>query len=295
MSFKIFGIKVVLTSFWWIWVFMWCLMGALRFDGAILDRLIVVGIIFTFFSVIYTVVLMHEFGHSLAAQKLGYQIKEIMLHPFGGFAIIGNGGGNKDWRKNHLHEFWITLCGPLVNVFLLMLVVPPLLVWGSDGWMSLVWMFYKFNWILLGLNLIPVYPLDGGRLMRCALTWFMGGNWEQSTKYAKRVTLCCLIGVVPFFIYYGWWMAAIILPLVALLGLSENVKFEEAQKHNIPTVTFKMYINGVEFDGDVALKGMRQEQKLMERDDVTDTDYYAYLSENIRNLERIIRDVRDSA
>ena len=280
MSFKIFGIKVVLTSFWWIWIGTWCVMAGIQMGNWIVAP----AVAFLFFSGIYSIVLLHELGHSLAANKLGYQVKEILIHPFGGLAIIGGQEDKKDWRRNHLHEFWITLCGPLVNVFILMLIVPFMLTGYDNIFLSLM---YQLNWIFLGINLLPIYPLDGGRLMRCTFTWWLKEDWKRATVWARWVTLIALFTAVPVLIWMGYWLAAIVIPLIAFLGLQEPMEFERPRS----ITTVRVFLNGKEIDPRQAIVEMRNELESLDLDNPSDQAYCLWLSQNILATEKALQNV----
>lgn len=115
-------------------------------------------------------ILLHEYGHALTARRLGAEADEIVLGMFGGAATCGHG-------RTPGEDILISFAGPMVNILLLGgLLVPialtdgeidfhllnPFAPWGADLW---VWL-YKMNVVLLAFNLlVPVIPLDGGRIL----------------------------------------------------------------------------------------------------------------------------------
>lgn len=135
---------------------------------------------------IFTVVVLHELGHMAAYKRYGLKAKDIILTPVGG---IARGIG---MAKNAKEEFVIAAAGPAVNVVLaaltyLLLVVTPWKALGEAGVVSEMmtdW-FFQINVVLLLFNLIPAIPMDGGRMLRAALTPKKG--FLAATKIAGRV------------------------------------------------------------------------------------------------------------
>ncbi|SIQ07786.1 stage IV sporulation protein FB [Paenibacillus sp. RU4T] len=110
---------------------------------------------------LFTLVFVHELGHAAAAYGYGWRIREIKLLPFGGVAELEEKPG-----APAREEAVIALAGPLQNVWM----AAAAWVLGSLGWMDAGWADYLVhaNLLLLAFNLLPIYPLDGGRLLRIA-------------------------------------------------------------------------------------------------------------------------------
>jgi len=136
---------------------------------------------------LFAIVLLHEFGHSLACRQTGGSADHIVLWPLGGIAFV-----NPPRRPGAV--LWSIAAGPLVNVAL----VPVLeLLWifaGHAGWSNdapdtfrLIRMIRFINYVLLIFNLLPIYPLDGGQILR-ALLWFPLGE-IRSLQIASVVGL----------------------------------------------------------------------------------------------------------
>jgi Zn-dependent protease len=174
---------------------------------------------------LFAIVLVHEFGHSLACRQTGGSADQIVLWPLGGIAFV-----NPPRRPGAV--LWSIAAGPLVNVAL----VPVLeLLWifaGHAGWsyeapdtFRLIGMIRFINYILLIFNLLPIYPLDGGQILR-ALLWFPFGE-IRSLQIASVIGLiggACLasyalmvwsfwLGLMAFFLLSraiaGWQYAKV--------------------------------------------------------------------------------------
>jgi Zn-dependent protease len=109
-------------------------------------------------SVLFGSVLLHEIGHALAAKRFGFNTKSITLYPFGGIAAI-------EMEPSDVEEFWIAIAGPAVN-FAIAIVSLPILFFGYNIFSFII----SIN-ILMGVfNMIPAYPMDGGRVLRAILS-----------------------------------------------------------------------------------------------------------------------------
>jgi Zn-dependent protease len=124
---------------------------------------------------LFLIVLVHEFGHSLACRQVGGRANQIVLWPLGGVAYV-----SPPQRPGAM--LWSIAAGPLVNVVLFPIFTMVLLLGQSSGWVETLPALYYYirdiwfmNTALLVFNLMPVYPLDGGQILR-SLLWFVFGR-----------------------------------------------------------------------------------------------------------------------
>ncbi|HKF48361.1 MAG TPA: site-2 protease family protein [Terracidiphilus sp.] len=124
---------------------------------------------------LFLIVLLHEFGHALACRQVGGIANRIMLWPLGGVAYV-------DPPPRPGATLWSIAAGPLVNVALLPVFATIYSFATVHGWAylapntyQLVWAVLTINKALLIFNLLPIYPLDGGQILR-ALLWFVLGR-----------------------------------------------------------------------------------------------------------------------
>jgi Zn-dependent protease len=164
---------------------------------------------------LFFIVLLHEFGHVLACRSVGGRADKIVLWPLGGVAYVA-----PPPRPGAV--LWSIAAGPLVNVALVVPTFALVAVAVAQGWrqtahdpavflQSLAWM----NVALLLLNLLPVYPLDGGQILQ-ALLWFRMGRWH-SLQFVSLVGIGAgaMLFVFSLFLTVLWGPPALMLGLVA--------------------------------------------------------------------------------
>ncbi|MGN6362151.1 MAG: site-2 protease family protein [Thermomicrobiales bacterium] len=144
-------------------------------------------------------VLLHEFGHALTALRFGVPVRSIVLFIFGGVATLER-DSDTPWA-----EFWIAVMGPVVSAalavifFLLRVVVGPL----SEPVEAIVSYLAIVNGLLLLFNLIPGFPLDGGRILR-AILWGVTGSRQRAT------TIASFVGQIAAFALIIWGVSRIL-------------------------------------------------------------------------------------
>ncbi|MBA4496160.1 M50 family metallopeptidase [Paenactinomyces guangxiensis] len=114
---------------------------------------------------LFVLIIIHEMGHVTAAWSYGWRIHSMELLPFGGVAKMEESG-----TVPAREEIVVALAGPFHHVFMVLLS----LLFDLAGWWSREWTeyFIQGNLMLACFNLLPVYPLDGGRVLQAALSYF---------------------------------------------------------------------------------------------------------------------------
>jgi Zn-dependent protease len=133
---------------------------------------------------LFACVLLHELSHCLVARRLGTPVRQITLFIFGGVSEMAQNHSNSP-----MAEFLTTIAGPLSSLGLGVLFAAIVAVArGSLDRIAIEMIRYLYyvNFLLAGFNLIPGFPLDGGRVLRSYL-WHRSGNLRQATKTASRV------------------------------------------------------------------------------------------------------------
>ncbi|MDE2259326.1 MAG: site-2 protease family protein [Betaproteobacteria bacterium] len=140
-------------------------------------------------------VLLHELGHSVMALYYQIRVRSITLHIFGGIAEIGGES------PSAMAEFLIAIAGPLVSFALAVIfyVLQPVFFTVQPLFGLFKYLAY-INLTLALFNLVPGYPLDGGRVLR-AVVWAISGDMKRATIIAANVGR----GFAFLFISIGVW------------------------------------------------------------------------------------------
>lgn len=183
----------------------WIGFGAYRAGGA---PAAVQGVVFIL--AVFALVVMHEYGHALTARRYGVPTKDITLLPIGGVARLDH------MPTDPRQELVVALAGPAVNAVLALLIAGILFATGRLGpgapevtvaderaflGGGLLMQLLRINLTLLGFNLLPAFPMDGGRVLRAALA-MANGDYAKATVQAARVgrVFALLFGVLGLFV-----------------------------------------------------------------------------------------------
>lgn len=173
---RVFGIEVKVHWTFFLLLLFFGYVGYTGAGGGLISALVVIGVILALF----VCVLLHELGHSVVAQRLGIEVPDITLLPIGGLARL------KNLPEKPFDEVKIAVAGPLVNVVLAPVFFGVAYLIGADftSYPSIYtgvdsagqFFFYLgvINVVLAVFNLIPAFPLDGGRVLRGLLATRLG-------------------------------------------------------------------------------------------------------------------------
>ncbi len=183
--FKLFGFTVNVDLSWFILAVLvsWSLAKSLfphyyeGFSNETYWWMGIAGAVGLFFSIIF-----HEFSHSLVARQFGLPMKGITLFIFGGVAEM------ESQPKSPKVEFLMAIAGPISSIFLGSLLYFIRSAGQTMGWSKplngVLQYLMVINFILAGFNLLPAFPLDGGRILRSIL-WSIKGNLRWATHVAS--------------------------------------------------------------------------------------------------------------
>jgi Zn-dependent protease len=153
---------------------------------------------------LFGIVTLHEFGHSLACRQVGGQADQIVLWPLGGVAYV-----RPPQRPGA--TLWSIVAGPLTNAILLPILFGLLFVADRLGWEALAPDAFRWlravsviNLVLLVFNLLPIYPLDGGQILRSLLWFVLGRARSLSVTAALGLFGVVALGALAFWVQSVW-------------------------------------------------------------------------------------------
>lgn len=220
--FTIFGIPVELhISFLLLMLFIYLV--------AILNVLPSVNLLTSILiTLLFVTVILHELSHSYVAQHYGIKIERIILLPIGGLSAM------EEIPREPAQELKIALAGPLVNfliagiVFILLIIIGSLL---SRDIYDLIFLFILMNLVLGIFNLLPAYPMDGGRVLRAFLAKRM--NYIRATELAATIGKQLAIIMAVFGIFLN--------PFLVLVAIFIYMGAEQEYR----TVLMSHFLSGV--------------------------------------------------
>ena len=181
-----------------------------------------------FVAAIFGCVILHELGHALTARRFDVQTRDIILLPIGCVARL------ERMPERPAHEFWVAIAGPMVNVVIAILLGVGL--WIGQTWQPLqdltvstgpfAQRLLVVNVFLFAFNLLPAFPMDGGRIFRALLAMRM--DYVRATRAAASLGqgMALLFGLIglftnPFLILIAFFV------WIGAAGESSNVELRD--------------------------------------------------------------------
>jgi stage IV sporulation protein FB len=185
-----------------------------RFFGAPVNFNLTILLLFAFLDaqtviILLFSILVHELAHAWAAIKKGWSVSEVNLNMIGGYAAIDPNIPSK-------HAIPIIAAGPISNFVIAGL---SFLFLGMDT--SIGQEVFLINLLLAVFNLLPVFPMDGGRLVKEVLLLKMKRNRRLATQIAAMISFMTSLGIIVFSISQGMWILLIFSVYFAWLSFSD--------------------------------------------------------------------------
>lgn len=202
-----------------------------------------VGITLATILLLMLIVGLHELGHGLVAQRFGIRVVDITFWPLGGLARMG------EFPEDPRVESVVAFAGPAVNFVLAGVGMIVASLFGLDGEVPgdglgfpalgpafLLQVFIGINMVLGIFNLLPAFPMDGGRILRS----FLGrnGNWLQATESAVRV------GRTLAFSLFALWLGAWLVRLLGPAAGSSPSFISNFRQPGLPLIAMFIWISG---------------------------------------------------
>jgi Zn-dependent protease len=212
----------------------WALLRSLGQEGLTLaDYVVTAGFALAALFAVFGCVVLHELGHALTARRFGIPTRDITLYPIGGVARLER-MSEKPWE-----EFWIAVAGPAVNLLIAGLLLAALVVAGpltqvvALPALGLVFLYYlmMINVFLALFNLLPAFPMDGGRVLRALLALRLGHLRATQAAVNVGLVVAVLMGSAGL-VYFHNPMLILIAAFVFFAGQQElaAVRYREAQR-----------------------------------------------------------------
>jgi len=254
------------------------------------------GVLWFFFfaMLLFICVVIHEFGHALTARRFGVETKDIILSPLGGLARLNR------LPDKPIQEFLIAIAGPATNVVIAILLFP--IIWFSPSMtfliedsadvlftkpVNLLPLLFYTNITLVIFNMIPAFPMDGGRVLRSLLAMYL--DRLKATRVAVVIgqvfgllfligaiflgeLILGLIGVFVFFMATAEWRSA------KMDSLLRSKRVEEVMRPNFTRLRIDQEVGVIS-----AVFMTRMETSFLVFDEE------GYVLKGILNAEEIIR------
>lgn len=228
---------------------------------------------------LFVCVTLHELGHALTAKRFNIVTRSITLLPIGGLAQM------EKMPEKPAQELWVAIAGPLVNVVIAIVLyvylsatesIPPLInmehmqLEGSAFWFNLL----LANVVLAIFNLIPAFPMDGGRVLRALLAFKF--DRAKATRIAAGIGQFLAILFVFFGFFSNIWL--VFIGVFIYLGAGAEAAFEATKSiltgHTVRDVLMKQYTRlqpqeSLEKVVQLLLNGQEQEFIITENNQVT--------------------------
>ena len=202
----------------------------------------------------FVTIVIHELSHAVVAKSRGLPVRSITLFALGGVAQI------EEEAEDPKTEFWMGLIGPITSLVIgiICLALSYALGWTPPEFPArplpamLMWLGY-INIMLGVFNLIPGFPLDGGRVLR-AIVWWIVGDGKRATTIAARIGQFIAFGMIVFGIFrffggagfgglwiafIGWFLLSASRESYAQVAITEGlrgVRVADVMSHDFPTV-----------------------------------------------------------
>ncbi|MCI0357629.1 MAG: site-2 protease family protein [Planctomycetaceae bacterium] len=219
---RIFGIDLYVHATFFllpVWVMLTQYARSQSVEAALVELLFVL--------IVFAIIVLHECGHALAARQFGVPTRDITLLPIGGVARL------ERMPENPLHEFLVAIAGPAVNVALALLLLAWLIASGRIGSQLVLdaiegpldQRLFAVNVLLVVFNMIPAFPMDGGRVLRSLLAMAM--NPLSATRIAAAIGQMFAVLLGLWGLFFGGGPFLVLIALFVWVGAAQESSASE--------------------------------------------------------------------
>lgn len=167
--------------------------------------------LFNNFIIYFSLLIIHELGHALIGFCFGYKIDKIKLYPYGGVTLF-----NKTYNKSLKSEFFVLIAGPIFQIITYLIMKQ--------------FIFYDYltlyHYTLLIFNLMPIYPLDGGKLLNIFFNFRFNYKRSFYLSFYTSIVLISILIVYSFVISNFNFLMILIVLIIKLINLYKNLDYD---------------------------------------------------------------------
>ena len=184
------------------------------------------------FSMVFILIIVHEMGHFLAAYHFKWNLDKIAVYPFGGCVKF-----DEKINRPMKEEFMILISGPLMQMLFFIFIF----VIFQEGLITFrnYCLFKNYHYTLLFFNLLPIYPLDGGRLLNLFLNCFF--PFKKGNIFAISISIIFIVLALFFYRNLNF-------TLMGILLFSELIIYFKRQNYIYNKMLLERYINSFSFN-----------------------------------------------
>jgi len=183
------------------------------------------------FSFVFSLIIIHELGHLSAAMYYKWNLDKIAIYPFGGCVKF-----SEQVNRKIKEELIILIMGPLTQIIFYFLMIQL----SQKGFMTYrnIEIFKTYNYTLLAFNLLPIYPLDGGRILNLILNYFF--PYKKGNKITIISSVLILIPLIALYRNMNF-------TLMGILLFTEVLIYSKRQSYLYNKMLLERYINPKEY------------------------------------------------
>lgn len=188
-----------------------------------------------------SIIFVHELGHFLIAKLLGWNVEKIYFYPYGGYTKF-----NGDLNKPKKEELLIMLMGPIFQIVFYILISKFLTI-------NELALFKNYHYSILIFNLLPIYPLDGGKLLNIIINYF--SSFRRSFRLTMFISYLGVLTIIFVFILKKTSLS-LSLVLVLILVISKLTSELRKEKYYFNKFLLERYLNKYNFSKVKVIKGI---------------------------------------